>query len=149
MLKRIRQLGVWAVVFFTVKGLAWLILPLVITWYAGGEHVRDHSHLFAVVAKTGACLLTCAGMVLWCLGQQYQGLLKSPLKRGRWLGMSLMVAAQFFWIDSYGVLGGIAVSLSLAALVTVVMILLVQGRRKDAGAAEPLSSHPACAEDQN
>ncbi len=148
MLKRIRQLGVLAIVFFTVKGLAWLILPFVITWYAGGEHVRDHSHLFAVVAKTGAALLTCAGVVLWRLGKQYQEVHKSPLKRGRWLGVSLMLAAQFFWIDSYGVLGGIAVSLSLVA-VTVVIVLLVQGRCQSSGLAESPSSLPDCSEDQN
>ncbi len=118
-IEKIRKLGFWAFMFFFIKGLAWLILPGVIMWFSGGEHVRDHSHLFEIAAMLGACLRSCGGMALCYLGHPNQALLAQPLKRAGWLGLCLIIASLFFWIDSYGALAGTAIAFSLVLIVGV------------------------------
>jgi len=31
--KWVKRIGVWGIIFFTVKGLLWLIVPAVLVWY--------------------------------------------------------------------------------------------------------------------
>lgn len=109
-IQKIRLFGFWALMFFFIKGLAWLILPGAIVWFSGGEHVRDHSHLFEIAAMIGASLLSIGGMALCYIGHPNQMLLKAPLKRAAWLGFCLMIAGLFFWVDTHGVLAGTAIA---------------------------------------
>lgn len=124
------RLGWASVLFFTVKGLAWLILPAVLLWFSEGDHVRDHGQLFELAALASAALLSVGGVALIVLGLPQRWVRRQPLRRGRILGAMLMVASWFIWRDIYGPLSGLAIvcALILSCVASLAWFSLRQSR---------------------